>query len=152
MKYTQAGLGRIFILRLEDGETVHVEIEKFSREHSIRAATVVIVGGADKDSRLITGPAKGREYPTIPVEHILKDVHEAAGVGTIFPDEKGDPLLHLHMACGRESSTVTGCIRSGVKVWHVMEVILIELTGCSPMRVHDSKTGFKLLKIGSSPN
>lgn len=152
MKYTQAGLGRIFILRLEDGETVHAEIEKFSREHSISAATVVIVGGADKDSRLITGPAKGREYPTIPVEHILKDVHEAAGVGTIFPDEKGDPLLHLHMACGRESSTVTGCIRSGVKVWHVMEVILIELTGCSPMRVHDSKTGFKLLKIGSSPN
>jgi len=150
MKYTQAGLGRIFIIRLEDGETVHTEIEKFSREHSIRAATVMIVGGADKDSRLITGPVRGREYPTIPVEHILKDVNEAAGVGTIFPDESGKPVLHLHMACGREASTVTGCIRSGVKVWHVMEVILIELTDCSPVRVHDSKTGFTLLDPGIS--
>ena len=152
MKYTQAGLGRIFIIRLEDGETVHAEIEKFSREHSISAASVMVVGGADKDSHLITGPAKGREYPTIPVEYILKNVHEAAGMGTVFPDENGEPILHLHMACGRKSSTVTGCIRSGVKVWHVMEVILIELTDCSPVRVHDSKTGFKLLKMGSSPN
>ena len=150
MKYTQAGLGRIFIIRLEDGETVHTEIEKFSREHFIRAATVMIVGGADKDSRLITGPVRGREYPTIPVEHILKDVNEAAGVGTIFPDESGKPVLHLHMACGREASTVTGCIRSGVKVWHVMEVILIELTDCSPVRVHDSRTGFTLLDPGIS--
>ena len=85
MKYTEARPGRIFILRLEDGETVHEEIEKFSREHSIRAASVMIIGGADKDSRLITGPARGREYPIVPMEHILKDVHESAGVGTLFP-------------------------------------------------------------------
>lgn len=150
MKYTQAGLGRVFIMRLEDDETVHEEIEKFSREHSIRAASVMIVGGADKNSQLITGPARGREYPIVPMEHILKDVHEAAGVGTLFPDENGEPVLHLHMACGRESTTVTGCIRSGVKVWHIMEVILIELTDCSPVRVHDSKTGFTLLDPGIS--
>lgn len=147
MKYTQAGLGRIFIIRLEDGETVHEEIEKISREHSIRAASVMIIGGADKDSRLITGPARGREYPTVPIEHVLKGVHESAGVGTLFPDENGEPVLHLHMACGREASTVTGCIRSGVKVWQVMEVILIELLDCSPVRAHDPKTGLKLLKI-----
>ena len=73
MKYTQAGLGRVFILRLEDGETVHEEIEKFSREHSIHAASIMVIGGADKDSRLITGPAKAREYPITPVEHILKE-------------------------------------------------------------------------------
>ena len=150
MKYTQAGLGRVFIMRLEDDETVHEEIEKFSREHSIRAASVMIVGGADKNSRLITGPARGREYPIVPMEHILKDVHEAAGVGTLFPDENGEPVLHLHMACGRESTTVTGCIRSGVKVWHIMEVILIELTDCSPVRANDSKTGFTLLDPGIS--
>ena len=150
MQYTQAGLGRIFILRLEDGETVHEEIEKFSREHSIRAASDTIVGGADKNSRLITGPARGREYPIVPMEHILKDVHDVAGVGTVFPDENGEPVLHLHMACGRESTTVTGCIRSGVKVWHIMEVILIELTDCSTVRVHDSKTGFTLLDPGIS--
>jgi predicted DNA-binding protein with PD1-like motif len=150
MQYTEAGLGRVFILRFEDGETVHEEIEKFSREHSIKAASVHIIGGADKDSRLITGPDRGRQTPIVPIEHILKEVHECAGVGTIFPDESGEPVLHLHMACGREASTVTGCIRSGVKVWHIMEVILIELTDCSPVRAHDSKTGFTLLNPGIS--
>ena len=69
MKYTQAGLGRVFILRLEDGETVHEEIEKFSQEHSIRAASVTIVGGADKNSRLITGPARGRETGGNKISH-----------------------------------------------------------------------------------
>ena len=147
MKYTQAGLGRIFVIRLEDGETVHEEIEKFSREHAIRAASVMIIGGADKGSRLVTGPVLGREYPTVPIEHILKGVHEAAGVGTLFSDENGEPVLHLHMACGREASTVTGCIRSGVKVWQVMEVILMELLDCSPLRSRDPKTGLKLLQV-----
>jgi predicted DNA-binding protein with PD1-like motif len=150
MKYTQAGLGRVFILRLEDGETVHEEIENFAREHSIRAASVILVGCADKGSRLIVGPARAREYPVLPMEHVLKNVHESAGVGTLFPDETGNPVLHLHMACGRESSTVTGCVRSGVKVWHVMEVVLMELIDCSPVRVHDSKTGFALLDPGAS--
>jgi len=148
MKYTQAGLGRIFIMRLENGETVHEEIEKFSREHSIKAASVSIIGGADKESRLITGPARGREYPIVPMEHILKDVHECAGVGTLFPDENGEPVLHLHMACGRESSTVTGCIRSGVKVWHIMEIVIFELTDCTAIRANDAEKGFNLLKIG----
>ncbi len=147
MKYTEAGPGRIFILRLEDGETVHEEIEKFSREHSIRAASVQIIGGADKDSRLITGPDRGRQTPIVPIEHILEEVHECAGVGTIFPDESGEPVLHLHMACGRESSTITGCTRSGVKVWHMMEVVIFELTDCTAVRAHDVETGFKLLKI-----
>jgi predicted DNA-binding protein with PD1-like motif len=147
MQYTEAGLGRVFILRFEDGETVHEEIEKFSREHSIKAASVHIIGGADKDSRLITGPDRGRQTPIVPIEHILKGVHECAGVGTIFPDESGEPVLHLHMACGRESSTITGCARSGVKVWHIMEAIIFELTDCTAVRANDVETGFKLLKI-----
>ena len=147
MKYTEAGRGRIFILRLEDGETVHEEIEKFSREHSIKAASVHIIGGADKDSRLITGPERGGQTPIVPIESILKGVHECAGVGTIFPDESGEPVLHLHMACGRETSTITGCARSGVKVWHIMEVVIFELTDCPAVRAHDVETGVKLLKI-----
>jgi predicted DNA-binding protein with PD1-like motif len=49
------------------------------------------------------------------------------------------------MACGRKSSTVTGCIRTGVKVWHVMEVILFELIDTTGRRLVDLETGFKLL-------
>lgn len=80
------------------------------------------------------------------MEHILDNVHEITGTGTIFPDEKGKPVLHMHIACGRQASTVTGCVRKGVKVWHIMEVILFELVDTNATRVFDSITGFELLE------
>jgi hypothetical protein len=49
------------------------------------------------------------------------------------------------MACGRNASTVTGCIRTGVKVWHVMEAILFELIDTTGVRLLDPLLGFKLL-------
>ncbi len=83
------------------------------------------VGGADKGSRLITGPEHSRdEFPVRPMQHILEDASEIAGTGTIFPDEDGHPMLHMHMACGRKDRTVTDCIRNGVKVWHIMEIVI----------------------------
>jgi predicted DNA-binding protein with PD1-like motif len=145
MKYAEAGAGRIFVIRLEDGDIVHEVIEKFARELDIKAAALIILGGADLDSKLVVGPEEGRAKPLHPMEHILEDVHEVSGTGTLFPDDQGNPILHMHMACGRKSSTVTGCIRTGVKVWHVMEVILFELIDTTGRRLVDPETGFKLL-------
>lgn len=146
MKYSEAKQGRIFIIRLEDGDIVHEEIERFALDHSIKAAALIIIGGADKGSRLVVGPEDGRAAPIVPIEHIIENVHEISGTGTIFPDEEGSPVLHMHMAFGRQSGTVTGCIRRGVKVWHIMEVVLFELDGSKSLRVLDQETGFKLLK------
>jgi len=145
MKYSEAKHGRIFVIRLEDGDIVHDEIERFAREKSIGAAALIIVGGADQKSKVVVGPERGRATPVVPMEHVLDEVHEIAGVGTLFPDDAGNPVLHMHMACGRKSSTITGCIREGVRVWHVMEVIVFELADTTGVRTHDSKTGFKLL-------
>lgn len=146
MKYSEAKQGRIFVMRLEDGDIVHEEIERFARKKSIRAAGLIIVGGADQQSTFVVGPEKGRTTPVVPMEHVLDEVHEVAGVGTLFPDDEGNPVLHMHMACGRKSSTITGCIREGVRVWHVMEVILFELADTTGIRIHDPKTGFNLLQ------
>jgi predicted DNA-binding protein with PD1-like motif len=146
MKYSQARPGRIFVIRLEDGDVVHEAIESFAREHAIEAATLVILGGADKGSRLVVGPEEGRVTPLIPMGLMLENVHEAAGVGTLFPDDEGNPVLHLHMACGRNGNTVTGCVRTGVKVWHVMEAVLFELVDSTGVRRLDKVTGFKLLQ------
>ncbi len=146
MKYSEAKQGRTFIIRLEDGDIVHKEIEKFAREKSIKAAALIIIGGADQGSKLVVGPEHGRKNPIIPMEHILHNVHEIAGTGTIFPDKRGNPVLHMHMACGRKTSSVTGCVRKGVKVWHVMEVILFELVDTTAGRAFEPITGFELLK------
>jgi predicted DNA-binding protein with PD1-like motif len=145
MKYSQAELGRVFVLRLEDGETVHEEIEKFARAQSIKAAALIIIGGATEGSKLVVGPEMAQARPIHPLEHIIEDVHEIFGTGTLFPDEEGSPILHMHMACGREKNTVTGCIRSGVKVWQVMEVILYELISTPGRRVFEPELGLKLL-------
>ena len=146
MKYSEAKQGRIFLIRLEDGETVHEEIEKFAHEQSIKAATMIIIGGADKGSKLVVGPERGQAKPIKPIEHILENVHEIAGTGTLFPDEEGNPTIHMHMACGRNANTVTGCIRSGVKVWQVMEIVLFELIDTAGKRVLEPDLGFKLLQ------
>ena len=146
MKYSQAKQGRIFIVRLEDGDCLHEEIENLAINESICAAALIVVGGADKDSKLVVGPENGRSSPVVPMETILNNVHEISGTGTLFPDEKGNPVLHMHIACGRNTDSVTGCVRRGVKVWHVMEVILIELTETSAVRALDQTTGFELLQ------
>ena len=145
MRYSEAAQGRIFIIRLEDGEIFHEVIERFAREKGIERGFLNVVGGADKGSRLVVGPEESRAYPVNPMVHELYDAHEIVGTGTLFPDDEGNPVVHLHMACGREENTVTGCVRSGVKVWHVMEVILVELLGSTARRLPDKATGFKLL-------
>ena len=147
MQYSEVKQGRVFVLRLEDGEIVHEAIERFAREQSITAAAMIIIGGADEGSKLVVGPERGRAEPINPMEHILDNVHQIAGTGTLFPDEEGNPMVHMHIACGRNAETVTGCIRNGVKVWQVMEVVLFELIDTTGKRVLDPDLGFKLLKL-----
>ena len=146
MKYSEARTGRVFVIRLENGDVIHEEIERFAREKHIQAATLIAFGAADTGSRLIVGPRDGAAVSIEPVEVALEDVHEIAGVGTLFPGEDGQPMLHMHIACGRGSDTVTGCVRRGVRTWQVMELVLLELVGSSGTRKLDEALGFQLLE------
>jgi predicted DNA-binding protein with PD1-like motif len=146
MQYSEAKQGRIFIIRLEDGEILHETIERFAADQAIRAAYLIVLGGADGGSRLVVGPEDGKAVPVIPMVHELDNVHEIVGIGTLFPDEEGHPVLHMHTASGRLDSTITGCVRTGVKVWLVAEVILIELLETTALRRMEPGSGFKLLK------
>ncbi len=145
MKYCTARQGRTFIIRLEDGEILHECVEKFALDQNIRAAWLIAVGGADAGSRMVVGPKQGRSDPIEPQLWELDDAHEVAGVGTLFPGEDGKPLLHMHMAAGRGGKAVTGCVRIGVRTWHVLEVIMVELLDHQSVRELDPKLGFKLL-------
>jgi predicted DNA-binding protein with PD1-like motif len=145
MKYTQAEKGRVFVLRLEDGEIIHEVIERFAFEHNIGAASLIIIGGAAAGSTLVVGPEDGTARPVQPLEETLTGVSEISGTGTIFPDAEGKPVLHMHIACGRRKNTVTGCVRRGVRVWQVVEVVITELVNCRAKRLPDADTGFELL-------
>jgi predicted DNA-binding protein with PD1-like motif len=146
MQFSQAKQGRIFVIRLEDGEILHETIEQFAATQGIKAAYMIIIGGADSQSRLVVGPENGRSVPINPLVHELDNTHEIVGTGTLFPDEEGRPVLHMHVASGRLDSTITGCVRTGVKIWLVAEIILIELLETTATRRVEPGSGFKLLQ------
>ncbi len=135
------------MVRLEDADVVHECLERLAKREKIRAAALIAVGGADRGSRLVVGPRRSRhEFPVDPMSYVLKDAAEITGTGTIFEDQNGSPLVHMHMACGRNERTVTGCIRDGVRVWHIQEIVVIEIEGAKAARILDEKLGFKLLE------
>ena len=149
MKYGTATLGRVLIVRLEDGDVVHEAIEEAARAAGIARAAVILLGGADDGSRVVVAPEDGRAAEIVPMERVLHDVHEMAGVGTILPDAAGQPVLHLHAAFGRDDRVTVGCIRLGVTTWVIGEAVVIELTGSEASRRPDPATGLELLDLGT---
>ncbi len=146
LDYSKAEIGRIFILRLHDGEIVHEVLESFAEENKIRSALCLFLGGAEDKSKLVVGPKNGDVLPIEPMTTLLRGVHEGCAVGTIFTDEKEKPILHMHGSFGRNDNAVTGCMRLGVEVWLIGEVVMFELTGSSARREKDPKTGFEVLE------
>ncbi len=147
MQFTEAKLGRVFVLRLQDNDRLPDVIESFVAEHKVKAAFCLFLGGAEDNSRVVVGPKSGDAIPPQPMITLLKGVHEACGVGTIFMDETEKPKLHMHVSFGRNKETITGCVRMGVNVWRIGEVIIVELKGTTARRALDKETGFEFLEI-----
>ena len=147
MHFTEAKMGRVFIVRLHDGEHLPDILEKFAENQKIQSAVCFFLGGAKENSRIVVGPEEGNAFPPQPMITLLEGVHEACGVGTIFQNEEGKPKLHMHAAFGREQETITGCVRMGVDVWQIGEVIILELTDAQGKRAVDMKTGFEFLEV-----
>jgi predicted DNA-binding protein with PD1-like motif len=144
MQYSQGALGRVFTLRLEDGERIPDAIETFAREQAIAGGLCFMIGGAG-NGNLVVGPRDGDSPVIDPILHAVGAPHEVAAVGTLFPGEDGAPVLHMHAALGREGRTATGCIRPGLDVWLVGEVVIIEISGTDMIRRRESKSGLALL-------
>ncbi len=146
MRYACGNLGRVLVIRLEAGDVLHECVERAARENGISRAAVIALGGADRGSRMVVGPKDGRSEEIEPMVAELAGESELAAVGTLFPGPDGEPSLHMHASAGREGRSVTGCVRAGVKVWLIQEVVVIEMIGISSRRVKDPRTGFHLLE------
>lgn len=148
MQFTEAKLGRIFILRLHDNDHLPDVLEDFAWKQHISNGLCFLVGGAKEKSRVVVGPRDSESLPPEPVVTLLGGVSEVVGVGTIFVNKEGRPKLHMHASFGRGEKTVTGCVRMGVDVWHIGEVVVLELAGAEGKRAVDPKTGFEFLEVG----
>jgi uncharacterized protein len=146
MKTTEGKLGRIFLIRLDDGDEVPGCIERFAQEKGVSTGQAILIGGIGS-GQVVSGPRYSDRMPPDPLLLPVDGAHEVVGVGILAPDEKGKPVLHMHAALGRAGKTLTGCLRPGVGTWLVGEVILYEINGMRAARVMDRKSGFELLAI-----
>jgi len=146
MKYTEGKVGRIFVIRLEDGDMLPHAIEAFAQENNVARGMCILVGGIREGGNIVVGPEDSKSMPVVPMIFGLKGVHEICAVGTIFPDSNEKPRLHMHAALGREGKTRSGCIRPGIEVWKIGEVILLEITESTAHRQEDTRVGFSMLE------
>ncbi|MEA1958724.1 MAG: PPC domain-containing DNA-binding protein [Chloroflexota bacterium] len=144
MKSCEGQIGRVFVIRLEDGDIIPECIERFAEQNGVSVGHVILVGGIG-DGQVVVGPRHSNAMPPEPMLLPIDGAHEVVGVGMIAPGEDGKPVLHIHAALGRSGRTMTGCLRPGVMTWIVGEAILYEIVGTKAMRVKDEATGFSLL-------
>jgi len=149
MKTCEGRLGRVFVIRLEDGDVVPECIERFAEENGVSVGHAILVGGIG-DGEVVVGPRRSEERPPEPMLLPIDGAHEVAGVGVLAPGEDGRPVLHIHAALGRSGNTMTGCLRPGVTTWLVGEVILYEILGTTAARLTDQDSGFALLEPGGT--
>ena len=84
MKACEGQLGRVFVIRLEDGDVVPKCIERFAEENGVSVAHVILVGGIG-DGEVVVGPRRSEERPPQPMLLPIDGAHEVAGVGVLAP-------------------------------------------------------------------
>lgn len=144
MQYTKGTLGRVFVARLEDGESIYSVVEEIAERESVKSATVMAVGGMRR-GKVVTGP-KNTTGKIEPHYEEFDDAREIVGFGTVF-EQDGKPSLHFHAGIGREDKALVGCPRAGMSVYLILEVVIIELAGVEASREFDPEFGVHLLKV-----
>jgi predicted DNA-binding protein with PD1-like motif len=148
MKACEGRIGRVFVIRLEDGDVVPESIERFAKNKRVSVGQAILVGGIGGGD-VVVGPRRSEEKRPEPMLLPIDGAHEVVGIGVLAPGEDGKPALHIHAALGRAGQTMTGCLRHGVTTWLVGEVILYEILDAKVMRIQDKQSGFELLEPGA---
>ena len=146
MKSSQAKAGRVFVVRLEDGEILHEVIEEFAEKQKIRAAGLIVLGGVDAGSKLVVGPEEGRGRPVVPMELVLGECTRRRGWGRSSRTWRGSLCcICTWRAVGRgrrgRGACGAGCGRGTCWRWWCGRLV-----GTTGRRVADAATGFELLE------
>lgn len=149
MQYTEGQLGRVFVVRIDNGEDMLISLRQFIEDKSIQAGSILFLG-ALMNGRMVTGP----EEPVIPpVPHFVmfEGGWEVFGVGTIYTGE-GGPHIHYHASVGRSGHALTGCLREKATTYLIIEAVILEFSGLTARREFDKKTQVHLPVLGKEVN
>jgi uncharacterized protein len=144
MKYQGGKVGRVFVVRFEDGDNVLGGLTEIATRERLEAAAFHLVGGL-KRGRFVVGPERD-ELPPVPVWREIDESHEIVGFGTIFLHD-GEPKIHFHGAFGKRDDVRAGCLRDAAEAFLVLEAVVLEITGTTAVRETDPESGMVLLKL-----
>jgi hypothetical protein len=137
MQYSEGRLGRVFVVRIDDGEDFLAIMHEFVRNKAVQTGTILFLG-ALRQGRMVTGPEEA-VLPPEPHYVMFEGGWEMVGIGTICPGDEG-PALHYHASVGRAGHALTGCLREKAVTYIVAEAIVLEFTGLDIRREFDEKT------------
>lgn len=144
MQYTEARLGRVFYIRIDNGEDLLEELQKFVVEQKIPAGFIHILG-ALREGNIVTGP-KVPILPPDPLFDAYEGGWEVLGLATITQGG-GQPHIHLHASVGRGREALTGCLREKATTYIIIEAVIIEFAEAI-FRGSDTVTGLILPEPG----
>jgi len=144
MQYKTGTIGRVVIVRFEDGDDILGGLQEISQNEDIRAGVFYILGGM-REGEVVVGPKEDR-IPPEPVWRRLGESHEVIGIGTIFY-QGNEPKIHLHGAFGKKDTVRVGCLRKNSETFLVIEAIIIEIEGVKAVREIDPVSGMSLLRL-----
>jgi len=136
MQYSEGQLGRVFVVRIDDGEDFLAAIQKFIQDTKIQAGSILFLG-ALRNARMVTGPEE-MVIPPDPHFVMFEGGWETFGIGTIYPGDKG-PMVHYHMSVGRAGHALTGCLRDVATTYLMIEAVVLEINGLNIRRTFDPK-------------
>lgn len=141
MEYASGTQGRLFYIRFDHGEDLLLELQTFISKHHIRSGMIHLIGALSQGT-LVTGP-KETVLPPDPNWRSFDEASELVGIAMIKEGTDG-PVIHFHCSTGRGDSTLTGCIRSGAKVYIVIEAVITEFAGFSVFTEKNEMIGLDL--------
>lgn len=144
MEYTQGTLGRVFLARLSDGDSIYDAVTEIASKENVRVGAVMAMGGM-RSGKVVTGP-ESPHGTVVPIVNEFDDARELVGFGTlVWIEDK--PSLHFHGGIGNHEEVMIGCPRIAMATYLVLEVVIIELLGIEATRVMDPEYGVHVLSL-----
>jgi len=135
-------IGKIYFLRVREGEDLAEAIRKRAEENGIKAGAIFAIGSLKE---AVLGYLEKGEYKYIRLDGPLEI---ASCMGNIAVDEKGEVIVHAHVVVSdRKGVAFGGHLMKDSHVGATAELVIIEALGIDLRRAFDEKTGIRLLKL-----
>lgn len=148
MEYRSGSMNRVFLVRFDQGDDFLAGLLEVVKKEEIKNGWFHCIGGL-AEADVVIGP-KEPTMPPAPIWQQVDSPRELLGTGSIYPDEHGEPKIHLHTSLGEHGKAMTVCTRKNTKTYLIIEAYIIEITGIKASRPWYEAGGFNRLTFDAS--